>query len=72
MSMDLVALGWRFLLTNPRAVMLFVWIGVGGCLGSISSTVTHTGMVWREFMKKAPISASAMEDMPFLYDIVNI
>ena len=39
MSADLVAFDWRFFVTNPNDVVLSVWIGVGGCLWPISSTV---------------------------------
>ena len=37
MSVDFVALGFRFLVTNPCAVVLSVWTGVGGCLCPLSS-----------------------------------
>ena len=41
-------------------------MGVGGCTCSNSSTVTLAGMACRELMKRAPISASAAEDITFL------
>ena len=66
MSVDLVACGWRFFITNPRAVVLSVWMGVGGCGWPISSAVVRAGIAWREFMYRAPISASAADDMTAL------
>ena len=62
MSVDLVARGVRFFITKPRAVMLSVQIGVGGCTWPISSAVVRTGMSCRELMNRAPISASAADD----------
>ena len=56
----LVAFGCRFFAKNPRAVVLSVCIGVGGCLYPISPTLFLAGMAWRELMKRAHISASAV------------
>ena len=52
----------RFFITKPRAVVLSVWIGVGGCTWPISSAVILAGMACLELMKSAPISASAADD----------
>ena len=62
----LVAFGCRFFVTNTRAVVLSVCIGIGGCLCPIYSTVFLDGMAWRELTKSAPISASAAEVITFL------
>ena len=70
MSADFVAFGWRFLLTKPRAVVLSVWIGVGGCTCPNSSTVTPAGiacraedmtflMIWAIF-NTAPLSVGSL------------
>ena len=72
MSVLLVAFGCRFFVTNPRAVVLSVCTGVGGCLCPISLTVFLAGMAWRELMKRAPILASAAEVMTFFYDLGNV
>ena len=45
--------------------MLYVWIGVGGCLWPISSTVFHAGIACCELIYSAPISASAAEVITF-------
>ena len=58
-SVDLVAFGWRFFVTNPNDVVLSVCIGVGGCLWTIFSTAVRAGISWRELIYSAPISASA-------------
>ena len=54
-----------FFVTNPNTVVLSVWIGVGGCLWPISSTVIHTGIACRELIYIAPIYASASEVITF-------
>ena len=51
---------------NPRAVVLSVWMGVGGCGWPISSAVVCAGIAWREFMYRAPILASSADDMTAL------
>ena len=53
--------------TNPNDVVLYVWIGVGGCLWTISSTVVHAGINYRELIYCASISASAAEVITFLW-----
>lgn len=63
MSVDLVALGVRFLPTNPRAVVLSVWIGVGGCWWPISMRVVLAGMACLELRNNAPIYASAADNI---------
>ena len=65
-SVGLVAFGWSFFATNPNSVVLSVWIGVGGCLWPISSTVVRAGIAYRELIYSAPISASADEVITFL------
>ena len=66
MSVDLVAFGWRFFVTNPNYVVLSVCIGVGGCLWPISSTAVRTGIACRELIHSAPISASAAKIITFI------
>ena len=61
MSSDFVAFGLRFFVTNPKAVVLSVWVGVVGCLWSISSSKQHAGIACLVFMYKAPISAPAAD-----------
>ena len=51
--MDLVALGTIILLTNPKAVVLSVYIGVGGCLWPISSNNRLAGIACLEFKNRA-------------------
>ena len=65
-SVDLVAFGWRFFVTNTSDVVLSVWVGVGGCLWPISSTVVRAGIDFRELIYSAPVSASAAEVITFL------
>ena len=65
MSADLVAFDWRFFVTNPNDVVLSVWIGVGGCLWPISSTVIRAGIACPELIYIAPIYASASEVITF-------
>ena len=65
MSVDLVAFGGRFFVTNPNDVVLSIWIGVGGCLWPIFSTVIRAGIVCCEFICSAPISTSASEVITF-------
>ena len=69
MSIELVAFGWSFFVENNSAVVLSVWIGVGGCLWPISSTVVSPGISYRELIYSAPISASAAEVITFLNDL---
>ena len=46
--------------------MLSVWVGVGGCLWPIYSTVVCADIACRELMHSALISASATEVITFL------
>ena len=46
--------------------MLLVYIGVGGFLCPIYSSLWHAGIDSLQFMYRAPSSASADEDMTFL------
>ena len=62
MSVDFVAFGFKFLVTKPRAVVLSVWIGVGGCLWLISFNNRLAGIACLEFKNNAPISASAADE----------
>ena len=66
MSVDLVALGCKFCITKPRAVVLSVWIGVGGLMWPISSSAVRAVTACLEFMNNAPILASVADDMTFL------
>ena len=59
MSVDLVDFGWRFFVTNTNNVVLSVWIGVGGCVWPISSTVVCAGIVCRKLIYSVLIYASA-------------
>ena len=54
------------LLTMPSAVVLSVYIGVGGCLCPISSSVVLAGTAFLQLMKSAHSSASAADDMTAL------
>ena len=65
MSVDLVAFVWRFFVTNPNAVVLSVWVGIGGCLWPIPSAVVRAGIACCELIYSAPISASADEVITF-------
>ena len=65
MSIDLVDFGWRFFVTNPITVVLSFWIGVGGCLCPIYSTVVCAGIASGELIYSDPISASAAEVITF-------
>ena len=64
-SVGLVAFGWRFFATNPNSVVLSVWIGVGGCLWPIYSTVVCAGIACHEWIYSAPIFASSAEIIMF-------
>ena len=65
MSIELVAFGWSFFVENNSAVVLSVWIGVGGCLWPISSTFVSPSISYRELIYSAPISASSAEVITF-------
>ena len=61
------------LVTTPCAVVLYVYIDVGGCVCPISSRAWRAGMASLQLMKSAPSSASAADDMTALmiFAIVN-
>ena len=64
-------MGFRHLLamllvTTTSAVVFLVYIGLGGCLWPISSSLWRSRMAPRQLMKIAPILASAAEDMTAL------
>ena len=64
--MDFSRLLAIFLLTNTKAVVLLVCTGVGGCLCPMISSACHSGIASLLFMKRAPSSASAAEDITAL------
>ena len=64
--MDFSRLLAIFLLTTPKAVLLSVCIGVGGCLCPMISSACRAGIASLQFMKRAPSSASAAEDITTL------
>ena len=51
------------LLTTPAAVVLSVWMGVIGCFHPISSNVRRIGTSSFAVTNRAPISASAADDI---------
>jgi hypothetical protein len=59
-------------LLYPVAVVLSVSIGVGGCLCPNSSNVVLRTAPSLAFIKTAPISASAAEDITFLRTLLMI
>ena len=63
MSIDLSRLLAMLLVTTPRAVVLSVYIGVGGYLWPIVSNAWRAGIASLQLMKRVPNSASAAEDM---------
>ena len=63
MSIDLSRFLTMLLVTTPRAVLLSVCIGVGGCLWPIVSNAWSAGIASLQLMKMSPNSASAAEDM---------
>ena len=64
--MDFSRLLAIFLLTNPKAVVLLVCIGVWGCLCPMISSAYRAGISSLQFMKRAPSSASAAKDITAL------
>ena len=64
--MDFSRLLELFLLTTPKAVVLLVCIGVGGCLCPMISSACRAGIASLQFMKRAPSLASAAEDITAL------
>ena len=63
MSIDLSRFLAMLLVTTPRAVVLSVCIGVGGCLWPIFSNAWRARMASLQLMKRDPNSASAAENM---------
>ena len=63
MTIDLSCLLAMLLMTTPRAVVLSVYIGVGGCVWPIVSNPWRAGIASLQLMKRAPNSASAAEIM---------
>ena len=63
MFIDLSRLLAMLLVKNPRAVVLSVCIGVGGCLCPIVSNAWRVGIASLLLMKRVPNSASAAEDL---------
>ena len=66
MSMALVYRRAMLLLTAPRAMVLLVCMGIGGCRYPITMRVWRSGMVLRKFKYRAPRSALAADDMTAL------
>ncbi len=66
MSIALVRHGWMLLVMTPWAVLLSVWMGMGGCLCPISSRRSCMGIASRAFMYSAPSLALAALDMTAL------
>ena len=64
--MDFISLLEMLLVTAPCAVVLYVCIGVGGCVFTISSRDWRASMASLQLMKSAPSSASAADDMTAL------
>ena len=64
--MDFRRLLAMLLLTTPRAVVLLVCTGVGGCLCPIILSAWRAGIASLQFMKRALSSASAAEDITAL------
>ena len=64
--MDFSRLLAIFLLTTPKAVVLSVCIGVGGCLCHMISSACCAGIASLQFMKRAPSLASTAEDITAL------
>ena len=65
-SIDLSRLLATLLMTTPSAVVLSVCIGVGGYLWLIVFNSWRDGIASLQFMKRAPNSASAADDMTAL------
>ena len=52
-----------FLLTTPKAVVLSVCTGVGGCLCPMILSACRAGIASLQLMKRAPSLASAVESI---------
>ena len=72
MSIDFKRLLAMLFVTKPCAVVLSVYIGVGGCLCPISSSAWRAGMASRQLMKSALSSASAAEDITDLMILATV
>ena len=66
MSVDLIALGRRFLFTKPNKVILSSLMVVDGYLYLISSGTIADGITFLEFTYNAFILASIAYNMTFL------
>ena len=66
MSIALDALCLMVLLEKPTAVVLSIWMGVGGCGCPISSKHTRIGKISLAHRNPAPISASAADPITHL------
>ena len=64
--MDFIRLLAIFLLTTPKALLLSVCTGVGGCLCPRISSACRAGIASLQLMKRAPSLASAAEDITAL------
>ena len=70
--MDFCTLLEMLLVTTPFAVVLSVFIGVGGCVCPIYSIYWRDGMSFLQFMKSAFSSASAADDMTALIILAKV
>ena len=61
--MDFSLLLAMFLLTTPKAVVLLVCTGVGGCLCPIILSACRDWIASLQLTKRAPSLASAAEDI---------
>ena len=72
MSKDFARLALTVWFAMPTAVVLSAWIGVGGYGKPISSNAVRIGMTSQALWKRAPISASAAEDMTVLIIVETV
>ena len=72
MSMAVVHRGCMLLFTTPRAVLLSVCMGVGGCLWPVSASVWRCGMALGELIQSVPSFASAAKDMTALMSCARL
>ena len=74
MSINLSRLIVMLLLTTPRAVVLSVCIGVGGCLWPMLSNAWNAGIASLQLIQRAPNSDSSAEDMTafMIFEIVRM
>ena len=66
MFMDLNSLLAMLIVTTPKAVVLSVCIGLGGCMFPIIFNAWRSGIASRKLTNRAPRLASAAEDMKVL------